>query len=439
MLLGSVSEYLTTHAHCPVDVVREGTEGEPSPAHDGLRDVRLCPRPAMGARVEAVPGASLTHADRDGRRNGGEPVGTAPSAQTRRRRRRPTLAWLIGLGIGLGIVYASISSAGDFSAALGRLGSSRLGWVVAGLGAEALSFVALGTLLHLLLGAGRTSRGLAARTGLVLAGLGNILPASPAEGITLAAAELRRRGVSGRRVVVGLGLSQWYTIGAALGLVAVNALVVALVVQSRIGGGRFAHLWMIGAPAVAVLVVIALSGWLARRQATAEWLAVVVGRARFWRRPRSVAQLRATGARWWFELGRVLNRPTRRRKSVVLAVGAIGFDVVCFSFSLLAVGVHPRPGALLVVYGAIVVSTLIPLLPAGLGAVETLVPALLHHLGTPLATGLAAVLVYRLLSTFLPAIAGALAYLHLRFTLGRPRTGAIPSSGSARNGSHPGL
>ena len=77
-------------------------------------------------------------------------------------------------------------------------------------------------------------------------------------------------------------------------------------------------------------------------------------------------------------------------------------------FALWAAGIHARPGELLLVYGAAMVASLVPLLPDGLGTVETVVPLLLHHGGTPLAAGLAAVLVYRAIATVLPAAAGAL-------------------------------
>lgn len=358
------------------------------------------------------------------------PAGTSAPARRRlpprRRLRRPALAWLVGLAVGSGIVDVSISSAGGFSAAVGELGGTRPVLLAAGPGVEIVSFALLASLLRLLLPTA-TTRALAVRTGLVVTGLGRVLPAAPAEGITMAVSELRRRGLKGRRVVLGIGLSQWFLAVAALGLVAVNALTVAVVVQGRIGGARVARLWMAGGPALVVLVVIALTTWLVRRRATAEWLAVVAGRVRFWRRPISVAELRERGAGWWSELRGILAQGATGRKGAVLAVGVIGADVLCFACALASVGIEPRPGVLLVLYGAIVVSNLVPLLPAGIGAVETLVPALLHHLGTPLATGLAAVLVYRLLSTFLPAIAGVLSYVHLHLTRrGRPPAAADP-------------
>jgi uncharacterized protein (TIRG00374 family) len=57
--------------------------------------------------------------------------------------------------------------------------------------------------------------------------------------------------------------------------------------------------------------------------------------------------------------------------------------------------------------------------PGGIGVVELIVPAMLHHFGVAKSTGLAAVLVWRGVSMFLPALAGLIAYTALR--LSRPK------------------
>src|SRR5204862_7779641 len=98
----------------------------------------------------------------------------------------------------------------------------------------------------------------------------------------------------------------------------------------------------------------------------------------------------------------------------------------CFDFALWAGGMHPRPGEFLLVYGAAMVASLVPLLPDGLGTVESVIPPLPHHGGTPLAAGLTAVLVYRATATVLPAAAGALSLGRLRLSSVR-----VPSLGSS--------
>ena len=89
-------------------------------------------------------------------------------------------------------------------------------------------------------------------------------------------------------------------------------------------------------------------------------------------------------------------------------------DAACLHFSLLAVGVHVRLDVLLLAYVAGIVLSMVPLVPAGIGVVETVVPAVLSLAGVPLVAALAAVVLYRMLSTLLPAVLGALSLLGLR-------------------------
>ncbi|MDQ1378490.1 MAG: hypothetical protein QOE15_2663, partial [Acidimicrobiaceae bacterium] len=123
---------------------------------------------------------------------GGDGAGSDPSP------RRGRLRLGVGLLIGAGAIYAVVSSSGGFADAAGAVTSARPGWLVVGGLAEAASYAALGLLLRRLVG-DRVSRRNAVRLGLVVSGLGNVLPAAPAEGLVMAGAELRRRGVDSRR------------------------------------------------------------------------------------------------------------------------------------------------------------------------------------------------------------------------------------------------
>src|SRR5262249_35660712 len=107
-----------------------------------------------------------------------------------------------------------------------------------------------------------------------------------------------------------------------------------------------------------------------------------------------------------------------RSAAVLFAEPSAACDALCFGFAMWAVGIHPRPGEFLLVYGAAMVASLVPLVPDGLGTVESVVPLLLHRGGTPFAAGLAAVLVYRASATVLPAAAGALSLVRLRLATG---------------------
>ena len=169
----------------------------------------------------------------------GEP--SPPAAVDAARPAVPTrrwIKWAVGAAIGAGVVYTVVFSASSFADAVGSLAEARFGWAAVGIACEAASFLLLGLLVHRLLGAeAGVSRRATVGVGLVLTGLGNVLPAAPAEGLALASGELHRRGVQTRRVRLALAFSEWYTTRAAFALVAINAVVIAAIVQFRVGGG----------------------------------------------------------------------------------------------------------------------------------------------------------------------------------------------------------
>jgi uncharacterized protein (TIRG00374 family) len=82
--------------------------------------------------------------------------------------------------------------------------------------------------------------------------------------------------------------------------------------------------------------------------------------------------------------------------------------------ALHAAHAHVSFGLVVLAYVAGTAASWVPLLPGGLGAVEAVVPAVLHHFGVPLTTALAGALLWRGLSLFLPTLAGAFAYASLR-------------------------
>jgi uncharacterized protein (TIRG00374 family) len=89
-------------------------------------------------------------------------------------------------------------------------------------------------------------------------------------------------------------------------------------------------------------------------------------------------------------------------------------DVACLWFILIAVGARVDPDIALLAVGAGAIAAAVPLLPAGIGVVEAVMPAVVHWYGPPLSAALAAVLLYRVAGTFLPAAAGATSLAALR-------------------------
>ena len=322
------------------------------------------------------------------------------------------LRFVIGFAIAAGAIYAVVSSAGGFGDSFRALTAARPGWLVIAASCEAVSYIMLGLLLRRLVAA-RVNRRNAIRLGLVVSGLGNILPAAPAEGVTLAGAELRRRNVDSHTTWIALGLLQWYWVRTLFAIGSLDALIVVAVTSRRYsdeGPGRF----VIGAVAVAILAVLAATTWLASRRQTMELVALLVGKLRILRGPRTSIEWRAQGAAWHAEIHEVLGSRTSRTAIIALAAGSCLADAACFHFAFVAVGVHLSPALFLFAYAVGMLTTLVPFVPNGLGVVETVVPALLHHTGVPLATALAGVLAFRALATVLPAVGGVLSLVRLR-------------------------
>jgi uncharacterized protein (TIRG00374 family) len=124
---------------------------------------------------------------------------------------------------------------------------------------------------------------------------------------------------------------------------------------------------------------------------------------------------------WSTELRAAVGSRRDRLFLIALALGASLAEAACFVFALRAAGVDANPGLLLLAYALGMLGMFVPLMPAGLGVVETAVPALLHHAGVPIAVALAGVLAYRALATLMPAFVGAGALGHLRLRRLRAR------------------
>jgi len=99
---------------------------------------------------------------------------------------------------------------------------------------------------------------------------------------------------------------------------------------------------------------------------------------------------------------------------VAAAAGSTLFDYLALLAALRAVGAEPRPSVVLLAYSAAKLFALIPFTPGGLGFVEGGLVAILRLAGVPAAGALAATLVYRIASFWLPLPAGGVAYLLFR-------------------------
>jgi uncharacterized protein (TIRG00374 family) len=222
----------------------------------------------------------------------------------------------------------------------------------------------------------------------------------------MAGTVLRRRRLARRRALVVLGVAHGFS-DAALYLVAgVNALIVVLVVDAR-----WANKPLLALAGVGTLTALGCVCWLCTRRSFAERAAVIAGRLRHPRQPPPAEERQRRGAAWHDAVMHVVSGPGQWARLLGCAAAAWVADAGCLHFSLFALGAMVSLPVLLLAYTAGAIASQIPLVPAGFGVVETTVPSVLHLAGVPWPTALASILLYRLLATALPAVAGGLAML----------------------------
>jgi len=104
----------------------------------------------------------------------------------------------------------------------------------------------------------------------------------------------------------------------------------------------------------------------------------------------------------------------RWMSAVLAAVGNTGFDYLALLCALRAVGASPRPSLVMLAYASAELLAQVPFTPGGLGFVEAGLVGTLTLAGVAGPAALAATLLYRLVSYWLPIPAGGIAYVLFR-------------------------
>lgn len=99
-----------------------------------------------------------------------------------------------------------------------------------------------------------------------------------------------------------------------------------------------------------------------------------------------------------------------KSRAALGAAGNVGFDYLALLAALAAVGGRPTPGLVLLAFVAAKVLGMIPITPGGLGFVEAGLTGTLVAAGVPTGQAVVATAAYRVVSYFLPVVAGAVAY-----------------------------
>lgn len=290
-------------------------------------------------------------------------------------------------------------------------------WLALMLAAEVASFFCAMTLLRLLL---RTKQWFTVVAALMVGNaVTNVLPAGDVAGAGVQFQMLAIGGINADAAAGGLAAS------SIIGLAGLFLLPVCIL-PAILGGlpvspglEHAAYLGIVGfvlivAFGAVLLTTNGLLTWIAR--ATQRFLNAI---------PKRKTKTEDLAKRLIAERNLVRTNLGRRwREAVVLIGGRIGFDYFALLCALRATGASPKAPLVLLAYAATAVIALVPLTPGGLGIVEASLSGLLVLAGVGSASAIIATLAYRLVTYWLPILAGGGVYVAFRQRYGPVKFGA---------------
>jgi uncharacterized membrane protein YbhN (UPF0104 family) len=351
---------------------------------------RLLERDTVGSGEGGVAPPRLSDR-RDGRLDRGELAG-----ESRRLRNG-----LISLAVFFALVVALLLAVPGLRAAGERITDADLPWVAAAVGFELLSCAGYVVVFELVF---EMARGFSRRLSLAELAVNSVVSISGVGGIALGAWVLRRRGISvqriARRSVLLFVLTSAVNVGAAA--------LIGIAMWLGLAPGRRDPLLTLLPAALALAVIagtLAIAALAARLAALERFSAGRTHVALVAVSDGVRDALHLIGGRDWRLLG---------------ALGYWLFDTLVLYACLLAYG--PTPGFWVVAMAYLVglLGNSIPI-PAGLVAVEGGVIGMLVLFGVrPVSAVIAAVVTYRAISLWLPALIGSIAFFGLRGEIGAP-------------------
>jgi hypothetical protein len=311
------------------------------------------------------------------------------------------------------VAVAAVSVPSTVTATLRALTTVRPGWLAIAVAVETVSVLALAQLHRVMLGAAGAKQ---PRVGDYLAvtyvggAVSSSLPGGPALATAYTYRQLRSRGVTE-------GHATWTL--AASGAVSVAVIALISTTLFTLAGRLTASTLTVGAAEIAAApALVALARWAARHpQPVTRTLSTALGWLnRLRRRPAGSGRDRVVAA--VVTLNDIQPRWRHWAAASTWAAVNWGADATCLALCLLAVGTAvPSLAALVIAYIAGVATTQLAPTPAGLGVTEAAITAVLVAHGIPAHPGLAAVVLFRLLSPGLNTAVGA------AIGLARPRWG----------------
>jgi uncharacterized membrane protein YbhN (UPF0104 family) len=363
-------------------------------SEEGAATAGLDEEPARGLSEEGAATAGLD-----------EEAARGLEAQSRRLRYTiVSLAVFFAVVAGLLLAVPGLKAAGE------QITDAKVGWVVVGVALEVLSCVSFVVLFGLVFR--RLGRRLSSRLSLAELAVNSVVSASGLGGIALGAWVLSTKGVSVERIAKRSVLL--FVLTSAVNVCAVVVIGVPMWL-GLLPGSRNALLTLLPAAAAlaTILGTLAAARWARRTAAhhTGE-------------RGRAVVALVAVG-------GGVGDAVALIRCHDWRLLGAVGYwlwDTVCLWACLAAYGSTPTFWVVAMAYLVGMLANSIPI-PGGFFAVEGGLVGMLLLFGVrPGSVVLAAVLTYRAISLWIPALIGTAAFLSLRGEIGKPLR---PRPGSA--------
>jgi uncharacterized membrane protein YbhN (UPF0104 family) len=361
----------------------------------GVAQVAEAAYPAGAERAERVRESVAAEAADDG----------GYAAQSRRLRNSViSLAVFFVIVAGLLLGVPGLRSAGEL------ITDAKWPWVAVGVVLEVLSCLSYVVLFGLVFG--RLGRSLSSRLSLAELAVNSVVSASGLGGIALGAWVLRSKGISVERIAKRSVLIFVLTSAVNVGATALIGFAMWL---GLVPGSRNPLLTLLPATLALATIVgtLVLAGW-ARRAAS----------RRRGERGRLVVTLVAVG-------GGVQDAVTLIGERDWRLLGAVGYwllDNLCLLACLAAFGRTPTVWVVAMAYLVGMLANSIPI-PGGFFAVEGGLVGMLVLFGVhPASKALAAVVIYRVISLWIPALIGTAAFASLRGEIGkplRPRPGSV--------------
>ncbi len=315
---------------------------------------------------------------------------------------------LLRLGGLVAIVVAVVTLAPGLGQLRSRFAYARPGWIVVACAFEVLSVLAYVPAFRAVF-CTRMSWATSYKIGVAEEGAGSLFPLGGAGGLALGVWALRRGGMPADEIARKTVAFFLLTSAVPVGMVLLLGTGLATRIVPGGGGGLLAT----ALPAAVAAGAIAATLALRRLARGAE--ARVRRQGEGSKRARIAPALSATAD----GIDEALHQLRQANPLLLVGlVGYLGFDLLTFWASFRAVGASPELSVIWMAYLIGQLGNLLPV-PGGIGGVELgLVGALVLY-GLPALTATAAVLLYRVIELWIPAVLGLGAFVQLRLLLRR--------------------